>query len=103
VSGNDVENTATTGDVKVIIKQDGIGRTGGIVLGVVAGLALGIAVITLVDSIRNTDRTEEASKLAEREARMLQYYLLELDAKVIKAGIKPADEAIANKLKETSK
>lgn len=37
---------------------------------------------------------------AEREARMLQYYLLELDAKVITAGIKPADEAISKKLEQ---
>ena len=37
---------------------------------------------------------------AEREARMLQYYLLELDARVIEAGVKPADEAISTKLKE---
>ena len=34
----------------------------------------------------------------ERETRMLEYYLLELDAKVIAAGIKPPEEAISLKL-----
>jgi hypothetical protein len=37
---------------------------------------------------------------AERETRMLEYYLLELDAKAIAAGIKRPEEAIANRLKE---
>lgn len=100
VSGNSNDSYAETGPIKVIVKQDGIGRTGGIVLGVFAGMAFGISALTLVDSILNTRRSEEAARIAEREARMLQYYLLELDAKVIKAGIKPADESIANKLKE---
>ena len=36
---------------------------------------------------------------AEREARMLEYYLLELDAKVIASGIKRPEDSIANKLK----
>ena len=41
----------------------------------------------------------EAS-LAEREARMLQYYTLEMDAKLIAAGIKKPEDSVANKLKE---
>lgn len=35
--------------------------------------------------------------IAEREARMQQYYVLELDAKLIAAGIKKPDEAVAKK------
>ena len=34
----------------------------------------------------------------EKETRMLEYYLLELDAKFISAGLKPADHSIAQKL-----
>lgn len=34
----------------------------------------------------------------EKETRMLEYYLLELDAKFISAGLKPAEESIAQKL-----
>jgi len=40
------------------------------------------------------------SSLAEREARMLQYYTLEMDAKLITAGVKKPDDSVANKLKE---
>lgn len=39
-------------------------------------------------------------KVAERESRMLQYYLLELDAKFIAGGLKKPEDSIANKLKE---
>lgn len=34
----------------------------------------------------------------EKETRMLEYYLLELDAKFISAGLKPAEQSIAQKL-----
>lgn len=37
-------------------------------------------------------------KMAERESRLLEYYLLELDAKVIAAGIKSPNDSIAGKL-----
>ena len=67
----------------------GVGRTGAIVLGIISGLALGCGIYAEI----------EASK-AEREARMLQYYLLELDAKFIAAGLKKPDDAISKKLEE---
>jgi len=35
---------------------------------------------------------------AEREARMLEYYVLEMDAKLISHGIKPPEDAIALRL-----
>lgn len=38
---------------------------------------------------------------AERESELLKYYLLELDAKVIAAGVKKPDEAISKKLQES--
>lgn len=41
--------------------------------------------------------TEKANRSEER-ADLLQYYLLELDAKVVAAGIKQPDESIAGKL-----
>jgi hypothetical protein len=34
---------------------------------------------------------------AEREARMYEYYTLEMDAKLIAAGVKKSDEAIAKR------
>lgn len=37
---------------------------------------------------------------AETEVRMLEYYLLELDAKFINAGLKDPAEAIAKRLQE---
>jgi len=42
-------------------------------------------------------------RMAEREARMLEYYLLELDAKFIGAGLKKPDDSIARKLQERHK
>jgi len=41
-----------------------------------------------------------ASVKAERETRMLEYYLLELDAKFISSGLKKPEDSIAEKLKE---
>lgn len=60
-----------------------------IVLALTAGLAIAIAVMSVV---RAND--------AEREARMLQYYLLELDAKFINAGLKDPADAISKKLQQ---
>jgi hypothetical protein len=37
-------------------------------------------------------------RISEREARMLQYYLLELDAKFIASGLKKPEDSIAGKL-----
>ncbi len=42
----------------------------------------------------------ERVQRAEVETRMLEYYLLELDAKAIAAGIKRPEEAISNRMKE---
>ena len=47
-------------------------------------------------------RASEKADRSEERADLLQYYLLELDAKVIAAGIKKPEDSIANKLKEAS-
>lgn len=60
------------------------------------GVTLGISVIVnifLVFEYRDV----------QREVRMQQYYLLELDAKFIGAGLKKPDDAIAKKLQESKK
>lgn len=66
---------------------EGISRVQAIILASIAGLGLGLGIFAEVQAVR-----------AERETRMLEYYLLELDAKFIAAGLKPADESIAKKL-----
>lgn len=40
------------------------------------------------------------TSIAEREARLLQYYVLEMDAKLISSGVKKPDDSVASKLKE---
>jgi hypothetical protein len=57
------------------------------------GIALGVSVIVNVFLILSY-------RTLERETRMYQYYLLELDAKFIGAGLKKPDEAIAKKLQK---
>lgn len=39
---------------------------------------------------------------SEREARMLEYYVLEMDAKLIAAGFKTDAESVAKRLKENA-
>lgn len=63
-----------------------------VILALLCGLSAGLALLAY-----------NASKNSEREARMLEYYLLELDAKFIHAGLKDPAESIANKLKEVEK
>jgi len=51
----------------------------------VAGLAIAIGFWAIFQA-----------RLAEREARMLQYYVLEMDAKLIAAGVKKPEESVAS-------
>ena len=82
VSGNDIDNSSSTGPVKVIVKQDGIGRTGGIVLGVFAGLAFGVSVAALGGMIfRDNDLRNELEK-TQTEYRVLLNHYMELQADV---------------------
>lgn len=39
----------------------------------------------------------------ERETELLKYYVLEMDAKLIAAGVKKSDESVAGKLEESKK
>lgn len=55
----------------------------------VAGLAIAIACWAIFQA-----------SLAERESRMLQYYVLEMDAKLIAAGVKKPDEAVSKRLEK---
>lgn len=59
-----------------------------VVLAVISGIAAGLAVFAFYESTN-----------AERESRMLQYYVLEMDAKLIAHGIKKPEESVASKEK----
>lgn len=59
-----------------------------VLLTLVCGMSIGLTVFAFT-----------AASKAETETRMLEYYLLELDAKFINAGLKDPAESIANKLK----
>lgn len=59
-------------------------------------IAIVIGVVALVTAFWSTHE----SALAERESRMLQYYVLEMDAKLIAAGVKKPEESVAKQLKE---
>jgi len=63
-----------------------------VVLAVLAGCSAALSALAWHDAV-----------VAEREARLLQYYLLELDAKFIGAGLKKPDDAISKQLKEKDK
>lgn len=60
-----------------------------LVLALACGISIGLAVFAY-----------STAKNAEMETRMLEYYLLELDGKVIEAGIKKPEDSIASKLKK---
>lgn len=60
---------------------------------ILAVLFSGIAAALALDARLDAQR-------AEREARMLEYYVLEVDAKLIAAGVKTDAESIAAKLKK---
>lgn len=66
-----------------------LGKASYILLAAFCGISLGFGVTAIYVSSR-----------AERESRMLQYYLLELDAKFIAAGMKKPEESVANKLSQ---
>ncbi len=55
----------------------------------IAGIAIAMSISAKLDAARS-----------ERETRMLEFYILELDAKLIAAGYKTDAESIAKKLKQ---
>lgn len=83
-----VANTYTKGQSASVVQIESSKLMPMIVLlAVLSGSAIGLTAFSFTEA-RN----------AEREARMLQYYLLELDAKIIAAGIKKPEEAISKQL-----
>jgi len=60
---------------------------------------IGLAILATAGFAFGIFGWHEAGK-AEREARLLQYYLLELDAKFIAAGLKKPEESIAKELEK---
>ncbi len=58
-----------------------------IVLSILSGMAIAFAIFAIRESGK-----------AEREARMLQYYVLEMDAKLIASGVKKPGDAVAMNL-----
>lgn len=65
-----------------VLIQDGIGRTGGILLGVIAGLALGIGIYGLIAHSRDY-------RELEREVRLQQLKLDEYRMALMSADIDP--------------
>ncbi len=77
MSGNDIGSSASAGDVQVIVKQDGIGRTGGIIVAVFSGLAFGISIGALVLMLLRDNGLREQMQKTEKENRLTQYYLMD--------------------------
>jgi hypothetical protein len=89
---------AAGGGVINVHHDHGLSKGQSMFVVVVACMAIGLAVGSTVVTIING---REAAR-AEREARMLQYYVLEMDAKMIAAGYKTDAESVAKRLKENS-
>jgi len=60
-----------------------------LVCSILSGLSIGLCLLAVT-----------LSQQSERESRMLQYYVLEMDAKLIAAGVKNPDDAISKKLEK---
>lgn len=93
LTGNDNDATACTGPIKVVVRQDGIGRTGGIVLGIFAGCAFGMAVMTLIVALlRDADLREDLRK-AQTQAALLERRYIDLESYALLNGWKvPHDD-----------
>lgn len=77
------------GDHKQEVHNNGVGVTAIVVVGVIAGLALGSALYS-----------QWKTTIAERETRLLEYYVMELDGKLMATGvIKPPESWSAQKRK----
>lgn len=105
--GMRTSSTASGNRLKIVVTDKTVAL-------VMAGIAFGASILGLVNqssySREHTaamqaaeTRWGEQHKETEREARMLEYYLLELDAKVIASGLKPESDSIAKKLEAKRK
>jgi len=92
----DCEDDSITAAPRAIVNSNKVSITErGATLLVVAILS----VITGIALIRSDSAADKAEK-AERESRMLQYYVLEMDAKLIAAGVKTPEEAVSKRLEK---
>lgn len=84
---------ADTGNQKQEVNNNGIGTTSIVVVAVIAGIALGSALYS-----------QWKSSNAERETRLLEYYVMELDGKLMATGvINPPESWSAQKRKREEK
>lgn len=83
------DNQAPVQITKIIFNERAVTILVAALLAVLAGIALA-----------RSDAAATRANDAERESRMLQYYVLEMDAKLIAAGVKKPEESVAHKLKQ---
>lgn len=88
-SMDNVDKSQTAGSGGAIANATIAGVPRDILLGAMLGISIVVNVLLLF-----------AYKNADTETRMLEYYLLELDAKFIGADLKEPSESIAKKLSE---
>lgn len=82
-----------------------LGKPGFILLATFSGFALGFAIFSYIGAIREAQnasaRAEQQTRqlqINERETRLLEYYVMELDGKLMRQGIiDPADSWSAKK------
>jgi hypothetical protein len=91
----DFDATASDRSAQVI-QIESLGK-GGIAYLLFAGL---LSAVMAAFALGLSSKAADKADRAEREARMLQYYVLEMDAKLIAAGFKTDAESVAKKLKE---
>jgi hypothetical protein len=86
------------------IQINNIGKTSVILLAVFSGLSLGIAVGSLLFMVAQNHTLSLQVRDAETEVRLLEYYIQELDGKLIRSGaIDFSDSLSAHKQRENSK
>lgn len=85
------------------ITINNLGKTSIVLLATFTGLALGVAVFSYVSALHDNERAQTQAKEAERENRMLEYYVMELDGKLMKSGMLDPRESWSAKKAEREK
>jgi len=80
-----------------------LGKTSVILLAAFSGLALGISVFAYLSALHDNEQARQQAIQAERENRMLEYYIMELDGKLMKSGILDPRESWSAKKAEREK
>lgn len=96
-----VQNNGDGSNAGVIINN--LGKTSIILLAVFSGLALGIAVFSYISALHDNERAEARYAESERENRMLEYYVMELDGKLMRNGLLDPRESWSAKKSEREK